>query len=612
MLTPSIHQYVISEEKRFQTDKVRIGDNWEWNLRDHVQLIFHLKNGMFYTGSNDWTTQLRAFKNIMEPMLNLAYWTEDIEVKDVTFSIEASNGRALSFLIKKYHDEVYVREHNLDTLFDEITENDLDYGGVLVQKTNKARPEVLYFNSIAFCDQTDILGGPLAFKHYFSPDKLRSMSKLGWGDPKNGATISLEELCTLAENERDPGGTKDGKPNQVPGKAIEVYIVRGNLPSHFLREDNDMEHQYNQVQILAFYTDANNKQHGHTLYRQKENEGNLKFFTSKKVYGRALGRGVGEALIPNQLWTNFLEIHKTKMLAAGATTPLMTDDPAFANKNKIQEMENNEIVVLAPDTKIPPQPIQTINVNGIQLYENSINTWFEHAQLTGSAFDPILGKEQSSGTTFRGQERVVAQGRGIHDRRRGQRAKFLEEIYRDWIIPDIVKEILKGKEFIANLSPEEISWVADQLAENAVKQSQKRSIIDGKQPESREMLKQVYKERFSKKGMKHLIQILEKDFEGIEIRMGINIASKQKDLVNLTDKLLSVFQFVFANPAGFQQAMQIPALAKSFQDILEFSGLNQVDFLSLTTPQKLETMPNMQPALPQEAMTMGQQPQPNA
>ena len=28
--------------------------------------------------------------------------------------------------------------------------------------------------------------------------------------------------------------------------------------------------------------------------------------------------------------------------------------------------------------------------------------------------------------------------------------------------------------------------------------------------------------------------------------------------------------------------MQIPALARAFEDILEFSGMNQVDFMSLT------------------------------
>ena len=82
MMTPDIFSYIKSEESRFETDEIQLGDNWNWNFRTHVQMIFHLKNGVFFTGENNW---LRAFKNIMLPMLNLAYWTEDIEVKDVTF-----------------------------------------------------------------------------------------------------------------------------------------------------------------------------------------------------------------------------------------------------------------------------------------------------------------------------------------------------------------------------------------------------------------------------------------------------------------------------------------------------------------------------------------------
>lgn len=82
------------------------------------------------------------------------------------------------------------------------------------------------------------------------------------------------------------------------------------------------------------------------------------------------------------------------------------------------------------------------------------------------------------------------------------------------------------------------------------------------------------------------MEILRGELKDIEIGIGINVANKQKDLANLSDKLLSIFQFIFANPQGFQQAMQNPALAKSFNDILEFSGMNQADFMALTAPVK--------------------------
>ena len=186
-----IYSYIKSEESNFETDEVQVGTNWSWNFRNHVEMIFHLKNGVFFTGANDL---LRTFKNIMEPILSLSYWSEDIELKDVLFYIEGQTGHVLSFLVKKYHDEVYVKENDLDAMFDEITESDVDYGGVLVQKTNEPKPEVFDLKTVAFCDQTDILGGPIAFKHSFSPDKLRGMSKFGWGDEKNGATITIDDL----------------------------------------------------------------------------------------------------------------------------------------------------------------------------------------------------------------------------------------------------------------------------------------------------------------------------------------------------------------------------------------------------------------------------------
>lgn len=586
MLSPSIFEYIKGEENKFLTDEIRIGDNWNWNFRSHVQLIFHLKNGIFFTGENEW---LRSFKNIMEPILNLSYWTEDIEVKDVVFYIENDEGKVLSFLVKKYYEEVYLKEHDLDTLFDEITESDLDYGGVVVQQGAEI-PEVLPLLSIAFCDQTDILGGPIGTKHYFSPDKFRKMSEYGWGEERNGATMSLDEICILATNEKEVLG-QTGDKNETTGKNIEVYIVRGSLPEHYLYDDNNMEDYCNQIQVVAFYTDQNKRKQGVVIYRKKEEDSNLKFFTSKKVYQRGLGRGVGESLLHPQIWTNFLSIHKINLLEAASKIPLYTDDQSYTTKNKIQDMENLEITTIEDNKRIYQVP--TAAPNNIQLIQGAINEWYEHAQVSGAAFDPIMGKESVSGTTFRGQERTVAQGQGLHNRRRGQRAKFLEEIFRDWIIPDIKKNLLKGKKFLATLTTEELRWVAEELSIVMSNKKIKDLILSGKDvtKEQQDLLISLYKQSVLKKGNKQLIEILKGEFDGIEISMGINIAGKQKDLASLSDKLLSVFQFIFSNPAGFQQAMQIPALQKSFENILEFSGMSIGDFSSLLqSTQQPETL----------------------
>lgn len=579
MISPNIYSWVKSEENKFETEKIRLGDNWEWNFREHVQLIFHLKNGIFFTGENDYT---RAFKAIMAPLLQLSYWTEDIEVKDVTFFIESENGKELSFLVKKYYDEIYVKKHDLDKLFDDITESDIDYGGVLVQK-GAEMPEVLPLQSIAFCDQTDIMGGPIAFKHFFSPSKLRAMSKLGWGEERNGATISIDKLCILADNQKQNAGD-NGKKNDVSGKVIEVYLIRGDMPEAYLKNNDELENYIKQIQVIAFYTDEKGNKQGVTLYRKQETGENLYFFTSKEVYQRALGQGTGETLVGPQIWTNFLTIHKTNMLESASKVPLYTDDQTYSQKNKIQDMENLEITTIEEGKQIRQVP--TAAPANVQLVSNEINSWYEHAQVAGSAYDSIMGKEESAGMTFRGQERLVAQGNGPHKRRRGQRAKFIEKIYRDIIIPDIKKDILKGKKFLSTLSTDELNWLSDKIATNRARAKVNELIFKGKYVTNEEQaqLTELYKTNFIKTGDKQLIEILKGEFQDVEIKMGINVANKQKDLANLSDKLLSIFQYVFANPAGFQQAMQIPALAKSFENILEFGGMSIANFSSLLKP----------------------------
>jgi len=596
MISPSIYSYIREEENKFETQEVQVGENWYWNFKHHVQLIFHLIHGVFYTGANDW---LRTFSQIMRPLLRLSYWTEDLEVKDVVFFSDNKNGRVKSFFYKKYHDEVYVREHDLDTLFDEITESDITYGGALLQKGVK-RPEVLPLQSIAFCDQTDLLGGSVGFKVNFSPDKLREMSKFGWGKESNGADISIEDLCVLATQDKTPVGLENQ--NQVSSKSIEVYIVRGNLPEHYLKDNNNMEDWYNQLQIRAFYTKkdgAYNGKEGVCLYRKKEVEGGLKLHISEKVYGRALGYSDGEALLPQQIWTNFLSIHEMGMLEAGSKVPLYTDDPTYTQKNKIQDMENLEVTVVE-DGKVIRQ-VPTAAPANIQLFANKKVNLYESAQLNTAAFDSIMGKEESSGTTFKGQERLVAQGRGWHDRRRGQRAKFIESVYRDWILPDIQKEILKGKKFLSTLTTEEMTWVADQLATKAVNERIKELILKGKvlTKQEQDMMMQTFKQNFYKSGNKQVLEVLKGEFEDEEIKVGINIAGKQKNLVNQSDKILSIIQFAATNPQGWMMIKQDPALSQAFNDLLEYSGISPVSFESFNQQMPQMMQPQVSPMQPQ-------------
>ena len=386
-----------------------------------------------------------------------------------------------------------------------------------------------------------------------------------------------------------------GQPkNKVTGKNIEVYIVRGDLPEHYLKNNDNMEDYYYQLHIVAFYKNEKDKKEGVTLYRKQADEEDLLFHTSEPVEGQALGKGA-DKYFNEQIWTNFLEIHKHKLLEAASKVPLWTDDDGFTNRQQIAEMENLEITTLREGRSIGQIP--TAAPANIALFEKGINDWFVQGQLVGSAQDPMLGKQSYSGQTFKGQERLLQQGRGPHIRKRGKRAKFIEKVYRNFIIPEIKKKILKETEFLATLTYDELNWVAENLAIRASNKKFADKTLNGELVSREELAatRERAKQSFLKSGNQQKLKILKGEFKDAEINIEIDIANKQFDLGELSGKVLSIFQFVAANPQGFQQLMTIPAMSKAFNSILEFSNIEQADFASLIS---MPPQPATQPAVP--------------
>ena len=117
----------------------------------------------------------------------------------------------------------------------------------------------------------------------------------------------------------------------------------------------------------------------------------------------------------------------------------------------------------------------------------------------------------------------------------------------------------------------------------------------------KDVLMQEFLTSFSKKGNKHVLKILKDEFRGVEVKMGINIAGKQKDLATLSDKVLSIFQFVFANPQAFQQVLKLPGMERAFSDILEFSNIDPVSFsqLAKSVPAPVSEQPPTSSQVPE-------------
>jgi hypothetical protein len=447
---PEIYSYIQQEEQNYRTERVPLASNWrDWNMYEHVDRSYTLVNSRFYKGPQDYT---RPNNNIILPIRNVNLRTEGFDVKDVQIYVDNAEKYHKSFFARKFHNW-WAKDNHIDTAIDESVESHFDYGLILAKNVNEARPEIVPLQQIAFCDQTNVLSGPICLKHHYGIDELLSF-KGKWIDAAIDKTIFNAKFQKKTAQANDDTA-------KTPGKYIEVYELHGMFPESWLGpeklgEDWEDTGKYSpQIHIVTYYVspiDGNTKI-GLTLFKGKEPKPIFKALERDPIFGRACGRGGIEELFHAVIWTNFSELHVAQMLEAVSKVILKTNKKSVKSKNNWANMKHGTIVDLDGDGTLEQLNLQAINKTA---FDNFTNKWEQVARTIGSASDPQLGLNPTSGTPLGTTEIVTQQGQGIHEFRQGRIAGFWQEIYVDWVLPHLAREIKKGSKWLDTLSLDEL------------------------------------------------------------------------------------------------------------------------------------------------------------
>jgi len=574
MTTNNIFDYIVEEEVNY-SKPIELEDGWFWSMKDQLRQSFLYLNSQF--SEENENRFLRPFRNIVLPILNIHYRTEGFDVKDIELYVDNPDEYFKSLLIRKYHQK-WALENSIDTFIDEMVESYCNYGGALVRKTESVKPEVVDLKTIAFCNQNDLLNYPFAIKHEMSFAQLRKEGKKRrWGG--EGSDIDIETLIQLVKKE-----DKD---------MVEIYEVHGTLPIEWLSGEDvvgESEKDVNQIQIVAFYKKENNQKQGVCLFKKQMPELPFKFLKRDDIKNRALGRGAIEELFESQLWTNWHEVKLTEMKDASAKTMYWTDDPSLKGRNNLKNVDNNELLHIQANSRI--SQLDTFPRN-LAVFNDGVERFWQHAQLLGAAPEALMGETPSSGTPFKLYEAQQMEGKSMHKYRQGKLAVFMDEIYRDWILPHLAKETVKEQIFMQELSANELQEVVDKIVVKKANDFKKRMILGLQEVDEEmvEMYKQKVKEDFIKKGNKRFFEILAGEMKDISLSVMTNIAGKQKNLALLTDKLVNVLRQYIATP----QIRQDPEMTKLLNTILESSGLSPINFGAAPTSTPMVASASTQP-----------------
>jgi len=597
-----IFSYVTGQEALYKVP-IQLTDSWTWSMPEHIRTATLYKHSQLKNGKSEFT----PVKNIVKPILNLQYRAEGFDVKDITLYIDDSKQYYKSFLVKKFH-EKWARENGIDSVIDSMVESYVDYGGALLKNVNDVKPEVVPLQSIVFCDQTDILNGPIGIKHFFSPSELMKMSSRGWGDLNRGATATLEETIILSRN------TKKEEQNntqvQTPGKYIEIYEVHGEFPKHFLGGEYSQEYS-GQLHILCFYQGKDGTKTGITLFKGEEKKSPFKLIKRDQVYGRALGFGGVEELEEAQVWTNYNMIRKQDMLDAASKTLIGvkgSNTASILNGQKLKDMDNMNMVDLGLDGDMGP--IDTFPRN-IKLFTEEEQEWEVHAQKMGSAQEAIMGEQPPAGTPLGSVQIQQMENHSLHNYRQGKLATFWDEVEQDWILPHISREISKDQEFVTELELDELQYVVDSVVTCETNDFIKEKILSGEliKPEEVQGYEEIVRSTFKKKGNKFFFKIFKDEMKNVPIVVKTDIKGKQKNLGKAIEGINNIIRTVVQ--VGGPTTLAEPATWDAINQSIELSGGDPVDFSGLADAFKKigqQQMAAQQQPAPQQLP----QPQPTA
>lgn len=566
-----VYSYITSEENNFKTVRIPLTRSKDWNMHEHIERCTNVANGWFHQGLNDG---IRPYDDIVTPVINVAFRSEGFDVKDIIPYVDDEAESYKSFLIKKRHPQ-WARKNELDTFIDDVVETSIIYDLVLVKNVNNARPEVVDLKTIAFCDQTDVMAGPICIKHQLTPAEI-SEFKGKWNDD------AIDQAITLAVSEIEVSAAGNQKA-KTPGKYIEAFELRGNVPETWLNLEGEKNKYTPQMWVVCYYKDEKGDKHGITLFsgEDKPLSDNFKALKIDRIRskGRACGRSIVETLFEPQVWNNYSAI-KLKKLMDAAITIFQSDSDEFGNQ-KLSEIKSNTILKHESG-----KPITKVDgtVQNVTLFTSHQSKMQNDARTLGSANDAQLGINPDSGTPFKLQDLVVQQGQGMHEFRQGKIATFFADVlYRDWILQYLVDDMNSGIKFSEELSLDEMIEIGGTIATNRAEKKVKEMILNGEiiNPGDKEQLVQFYKDQFKKGGNRKFFEVIKGELKDIPTCVMINIKQKQKDMAKTADAISNIIKMIMANPQGFSQ---VPGIAKAFNELLENSGLSPIDFTQITAP----------------------------
>jgi len=428
------------EVSDYLSASVPISEGYSFSQYSLIKRIVLYENRHYPKGKVDKQGNYKYWFDIITPRI-------DAEVKNIDFdtsNIEVYSPRKIDELpsiITNLKVKEWLRENGQAEEINSAIEEGAGWGNIVWKKTGKGYERVdlknfFVINQTAEClDET-----PVIERHQLTQSELRAKAAIY----KN--VDEVIKNCAIASYSSTVQGTNT--PTTTP--YYEIYERNGEVSEKDLFEAQGKEGGDENKYILAKIVAAANKgttggvEAKYVLFA--EDLGNKKLSDIYKEYhrGRYKGRwfreGLIELLMDVQTRGNEVGNQLARGLEWASKTIFATEDKLIA-QNILTDLKNGDILKAKGLTQVE------VRMNGYDQLAAEWNRIIQLANDIANSREVVTGESMPSGTPFRLSALLNQNANKLFDFIREKLAIPFTEIFEEWIIPQIVKE-LKASEVL--------------------------------------------------------------------------------------------------------------------------------------------------------------------
>lgn len=594
MAYTDVYQLVRNNENLHILGNVKTSKYVYEHFYEDTQTIEAYLNSKHISGDKDSLGRDKPFFNICLGARNIWFRATDLDRKNIIAKSKKASDRIASVLFTA-HVNKWMKESNFGQFLNDWGLHLASYNASVtkfVENSSGLHIQVVPWNRL-IPDVLNFKANPVIEILEMSQDELRS-------HPEYDQEIVTQLINGQAVRRTIDRQLKDFKPNYV-----RLYEVHGELPLSWLTgKDKDKNEYVQQMHVVSF---IGGKQDGsfdkYTLYKGREKK-NPYYLTQliPSTDGSISLNGAVKTLFDAQWMTNHTIKNIKDQLDLASKLIFQTNDPAYANQNVLENIEQGQIMVYQQGFNALAQ-VQN-NSHDITALQNFMGQWKELTQQVTNTPNVMSGQASSSQSAYAKEALMAQQATQNFDIMTQNKGLALEEMFREYITPYILKNMGNSKEISLELNSYGIDRIDKQYisvkATEVFNRKAVKAVLEGTELPNLEEEKQNVQKELVDMGSERFIKPSEisdvtwkEIFKDFEADVEYHITDENIDKNNVLQGLNGVFQTI----VSMQGRPMTPQEKLVFNKIL--------DNLGTVSPIELDNLPEQQPTQP--AMPLGGQ-----